>query len=523
MRESRQKPYKQPLYAWNFNSEQEMLSQGWTNTGVVFSEGKGTFNGSAYLTNKISIPSGTYSVRIKCNVTSFADMFLMDYRGNSNNGTGYLYINAITGFISYSSGIIYSNGIASNSSVIGNNEIIVSGISLKSGTGTFFNTSGCDWATNYKFIGSIDLIEIYEGTLDQYTIKNLYENKRNRTFSPHGLIGATNSAIPILDVSAFGGSIQNRLSGSTTNIELCGNQLIPNVSTDTWWTKDGSGLTITNGVANFYYSAAGTNLNKTSLLTVGKTYRVSYTISNYVGGQFRVESATNYGTLRTANGSYTDDIVAGEATIYLIARNTTGIFNLSNVSIQEVIPSVIPTNVAIVRSGGVNAMSFNGSTSKIDCGSYNGLTGDITVCAWIKPMRYGQAGGGTYAYCIHNAKLITGVILAGGTFKAFALSDASTLVYSAASSLILSKWNHLVFIRKSDGKCTCFINGISSGTVDQNSGIPAAGTANICIGNAVTGSFTFDGLIATTKIYSGILSAQEINEIYSSERRLLNA
>ena len=46
---------------------------------------------------------------------------------------------------------------------------------------------------------------------------------------------------------------------------------------------------------------------------------------------------------------------------------------------------------------------FDGLTSRIDCGSYHDLTGDVTILAWVKPHNAGEGGQG---FIISNAQFV---------------------------------------------------------------------------------------------------------------------
>jgi len=66
-----------------------------------------------------------------------------------------------------------------------------------------------------------------------------------------------------------------------------------------------------------------------------------------------------------------------------------------------------------------------------------------------------------------------------------------------------------------------YINGNLSGSANQNSGTPVAGS-NIILGNVSGQTQDFDGLISNVRVINGLLSTQEIEQIYSSERRIYN-
>ena len=80
-----------------------------------------------------------------------------------------------------------------------------------------------------------------------------------------------------------------------------------------WWNREEPAtITIADGVCHFTSTNNGKALRKLSFLTSRKRYRITYTISGYSKGGIRVRmggDTSGYGTLRQANGTYTEDIV----------------------------------------------------------------------------------------------------------------------------------------------------------------------------------------------------------------------
>ena len=105
-------------------------------------------------------------------------------------------------------------------------------------------------------------------------------------------------------------------------------------ATDGNWVK-GSGWTISGGSANGSNTTG--DLYQENVVEVGKKYKVTYTISNYVSGSVRVELSNNAyaGIERSANGTYTETILSGSTTVLFDARTSfTG--SIDNVSVKEV-------------------------------------------------------------------------------------------------------------------------------------------------------------------------------------------
>jgi len=180
-------------------------------------------------------------------------------------------------------------------------------------------------------------------------------------------------------------------------------------------------------------------------------------------------------------------------------------------TIGSLVPAVVNTSVVSVRDGSVYAMYCNGSTSKLDCGNYDDLTGDKSFIAWIKPYSLGESSVGRI---FNNTKLD---ILIQATNKVSISSELSTYVHSANSSVKLGLWQLIVITRNSAGDETnIYINGVLSGSADQDSGTPVAGS-NIIIGNSTGQTQTFYGLIGNARIENGILSSAQAMQVYTSE------
>ena len=116
-----------------------------------------------------------------------------------------------------------------------------------------------------------------------------------------------------------------------------GSELVTNgtFDTDTDWVK-GSGWSIANGKASC--NGSSTNLSQNGVLVVGKNYKITITVTNYVSGTVEVSAgAAPRGTM-SANGTYTFYQNATPTTnFYIVAQSFNG--SVDNVSIQQVDPN----------------------------------------------------------------------------------------------------------------------------------------------------------------------------------------
>ena len=385
---------RQPIWRETFESEDSVRRNGGVPSGVTFSNGAARLSGLiSYIAVDHQI-KGVYSVRLKCTLASFASLaYLLDFRTSGTVGTGFVFSAQTTGVITTSSGAVYINGIASSTLTLNRLlDIVISGMAIGSMKSTFNILSRFD--PGYAHGGaSIELFEIYSGTLTPDEVKNLYENKRYRELNVNTL-----GRKEILDVSADSGVVRNRLSGDTIN-----------------------GVTV---------------------------------------------------------------------------------------------PSVIPTAVSVVKQGDVLAMKFNGN-SKIDAGSYDPMTGDRTFIAWVQPDKYDSITNLTSLF--HNSQLQ--ILIHNTNRYIYCTSNATTWALGTAGSVPVSKVPKMIVVTRASGGATnIYINTVLNGTANQSSGIPVAGTTNLTIGNRSTGNMGFIGTIDRPRIIDGILTPEEISQLYHSEK-----
>jgi len=105
-------------------------------------------------------------------------------------------------------------------------------------------------------------------------------------------------------------------------------------------------------------------------------------------------------------------------------------------------------------------------------------------------------------------------------------SNISTVIFSANNSIILNKLQFVSITITSTGIANFYIGDLDnaptiSGTANQDSGTPTAGTTNVIIGNRVAQDRTFDGTIPMIRVYEGILTLEEITQIWSVTKKKL--
>jgi len=124
--------------------------------------------------------------------------------------------------------------------------------------------------------------------------------------------------------------------------EELGSELVTNgtFDTDSNWSK-GTGWSISGGTANAISQGSFVNLIQSNVVQSGKTYEVTFTISNYVTGEAQPlvggTSVVGDGTSRSGNGTYTEYIKSDGTTFYIRGRSFTG--SIDNVSVKQVDPN----------------------------------------------------------------------------------------------------------------------------------------------------------------------------------------
>ena len=126
-------------------------------------------------------------------------------------------------------------------------------------------------------------------------------------------------------------------------------------------------------------------------------------------------------------------------------------------------------------------------------------------------------GGGRYRKIIDNGKFIFVATLSAAGIRIY--SDGSTYARSVTSSIQLNTWYHVVGTRDAAGVTNLYIGTETtpltlSGSADQDSGTPVAGTTNVIIGNNAGQSITFDGFI-NLEVYDLVLTADEVWALYN--------
>ena len=307
------------------------------------------------------------------------------------------------------------------------------------------------------------------------------------------------------------------------------------------WTT-GTGVAIGSGTANFT-SATGANLLYQNVgMVVGKSYNVSYTIPSISsGGIYAIYggSSQNF-TTRSSTGTYFETkILEASGNRYLVFYGS-GTLNCSidNVSViqagcildlnaegatsaywydktNSLTATVSGASLIKPSASNLGASYFNGTSSNIAFGDVQLGTaldlgiGDFTINLWIRQnkldgfnsflAKYAGAANGfdfesygnTYALVIRNPVVIL------------------PMVDNALNNL--NKWTHIVICR-GNGVAYSYINNVYQGSIACTNNI--TNNESLYIGERSEADIPFNGNISDLRIYSRILSADEIQGLY---------
>jgi len=195
-------------------------------------------------------------------------------------------------------------------------------------------------------------------------------------------------------------------------------------ATDTSWTK-GTDWTISGGTANCDGLSAGNMYMNTDNITgndliVGRLYEITYTVSNYTQGLIRgrVGSSTS-ATFKSANGTYTERMVANTSRVATIQGQSNFIGSIDNVSVKEVV--TVSADMDVTRATAATRVDENGLVNYAEIvGSEEVTNGDFvtnldgwilsasTPPTWDNGMIKMQSDGVTFSVADQSFSTISG-------------------------------------------------------------------------------------------------------------------
>jgi len=325
----------------------------------------------------------------------------------------------------------------------------------------------------------------------------------------------------ILDVNAFGGSVVNRLAGSPAgdvlNVNSCTNS-----NYTTFSGGSSTGFTVTSDGGGTH--AAGT-ADEIDLYTGGQ-YLVSFQLTLNSGTAPAYDFKNDFaGAGKTSDGAQTA-VVGSNIHVFTANAISTTVLEFSNTStatdysisslvVRELIPEPTITNVDVVKDGDVRVMQFgNGG---VNPGLYDDFSGSNTTLFWIKIDKYTL---GDEMYFFSNDKFEIRVLSSFSNFYAY--GGAGSYVQSVTTLYdMIGVWTLVTFVKDSVNKdnCKMYTNGSLERTSDT---VSSTSTNALKIGANYNNTYSTTGKISAFRIIDGLLTAEEISQIYTSEKHLYN-
>ena len=238
-------------------------------------------------------------------------------------------------------------------------------------------------------------------------------------------------------------------SGLVETVELLGSEEIVNgdFATDSDWVK-GTNITISNGSAVFTDVTPYAELRQNSVFTIGKTYKINFTVSGFNGGSVLVQESPN------VNPQITVINASNDYSILYTAQTTTGItfktvsgtvsMNLYNISVKE----STKNNLARV--------DYDGTASSLLVEPER--TNEVTYSEDFSNADWGNASVGT------TPVLTSGFTSPDGTDNAYKISNANQNSMWFSATLIGASDSRTIYARTVSGTGTAQLLSHNSNT-----------------------------------------------------------
>jgi uncharacterized protein (TIGR02145 family) len=190
--------------------------------------------------------------------------------------------------------------------------------------------------TSYNFDGEISKLQIANIRLSAAQIQSLYNFTRLQHPEIEGInIGNQHWATSNYEGVVTGdGTVIPEVQPSTST-ELITNEADRTFSEDTgFWIKIGE-TTIAGGVLNILSTTGAISGIQKTLLTIGKIYQLTYTVSRYGSGVIKSDSIDGTGTIPSTVGTHTIQFVS-KSSVGHIGRVTPCDIDITDISFKEV-------------------------------------------------------------------------------------------------------------------------------------------------------------------------------------------
>lgn len=334
------------------------------------------------------------------------------------------------------------------------------------------------------------------------------------------------------------GDIKGCWLSSNDDTNLDGTELVTNgdFSSASDWTLN-TGYSIPGG--ELVATAVGNGIKAVNTGTVvsGKTYVVSFDVTNFSAGLVTILLGTQAGSYVGANGSYTQTIVANGTSINIGCAGAATTLNVDNVSVVEadadrsVHKNGLTVNGTITKSAvatGAESMAYSGfsainNLTAASNSDWDDLgTGAAYLSCWFK-----SAGNSAIETLLDigdsGATKELGIALAADGKVNFSDYGATAAV-DTTSSLAYDNglWHKIDAVRVSSTSRALYIDGVlvTSNTTDAGT-ISDAGNLYLYIGVLASSGSTYaaeTSSIALAKISATAPTAEQIKKMYEDEK-----
>jgi len=400
--------------------------------------------------------------------------------------------------------LIVNNTLLSSSST----SMIFTSTSTVLYIGFVISTTTLGLSASFKNISVRELLEVNTTSyIKMCKLNNMYDSIKLGWLGVGGSIANTSNNIK---------KLYSITSQGTEVLDTVEKVVNGGFDTDTVWSK-GAGITISGGTANFLNVASGINITQSTILTVGKQYKLVFEISNYVLGAILLNSSTGVGTQRKTNGIFSEVFVATSITLWLMAVGTTTL-SIDNVSIKEVL-SGDPLDLSSV--GGSSYPFYLGTIApnenpyiKNPSGSQNYLIHPIisfsATDAWsmttlVNVTTSREPTSNFYASDNSSSGSLFGFDNLSGTLKIRNTLSQVTATLKKVDFLI-GKNTIITIVAKGDNTLDIYING----TLFETLPIVITSINFSCLMTAITNQTPFKGSIAAHIIRSQALTSTQV-------------
>jgi hypothetical protein len=206
-----------------------------------------------------------------------------------------------------------------------NNENI--GFATTSGTYVFYftGTSNANFVIGRRTGGTA-----FNSSVNNVSVKEALD--ADFQFTRNSSATRVNSQGLIEDMQILSGDLVSNGDFSQESSELITNG---DFSSDSDWTK-GIGWSIGDGVANVDNTSAN-YISQDGIVSGGKNYEITFTISNFVQGSIRLRLGNTYGNYVSGDGTYTQYIQCTTSNKFRVYSSPSGAnLSIDNVSVKEV-------------------------------------------------------------------------------------------------------------------------------------------------------------------------------------------